>query len=332
MVTKHSESRPTARLFDADRTDQQFELSAEAVRSVGDRQLLWVDVTVADDGTDREALLTMLPFGTEEVTAQWASTSGPRLTVHGDYFLARVVVLPSKGAADAGIPVDLAVGKNVVLTAHRQPVDFLAEINSRITADTTLGEIDAADFATVLLEGLVTSYLELTDAILAEVDELDRQALKATGKRDLLTDLVDLRHRIASARRVLVAHRPVVAGVAGADFKIATRTDEDAAARFAALTDHFEGAIRAIDGAREALIGTFDIHSSRTAQRTNDVMKVLTITSVLLLPTGVIAGFMGMNIKAPYTNDDPTIFWFVVAGIVIIAVVTLAMLRIRRWL
>ena len=172
----------------------------------------------------------------------------------------------------------------------------------------------------------------MTDAILAQVDTLDRQALKAAGKRDLLTDLVDLRHRIASTRRVLVAHRPVIAGLSGADFKAATRAEQDAAPRFAALTERFEGAISAIDAAREALIGTFDIHMSRTAQRTNDVMKILTITSVLLLPTGVIAGFMGMNIKAPYTNDDPTIFWFVLAGIIIIAVATLAMLRIRKWL
>ena len=98
------------------------------------------------------------------------------------------------------------------------------------------------------------------------------------------------------------------------------------------MTERFDGAIGAIDGAREALIGTFDIHMSRTAQRTNDVMKILTITSVLLLPTGVIAGFMGMNLKAPYGNDDPTIFWYVVAAIVVIAVATLALLRIRKWL
>lgn len=331
-MAKHSASGPTARLFDADRTDQKFELSPEAVGSIGERQLLWVDVLLADHATDGAAFLDMLPFGTEEITEHWASTFGPRLTVHGDYFLARVVVIPPKGPADDQVVLDVAVGKNVVLTAHREPLQFLNLINKRINADTTLGEIDAADFATVLLEGLVTNYLELTDAMLAEVDKLDRQALKATSKRDLLTDLVDLRHRIASARRVLVAHRPVIAGLAGADFKVATRTDKDAAPRFAALTEHFDGAVSAIDAAREALIGTFDIHMSRTAQRTNDVMKILTIASVLLLPTGVIAGFMGMNIKAPYTNDDPTIFWLVVAGIVIIAVATLAMLRIRKWL
>jgi magnesium transporter len=331
-MAKQTASVPTARLFDADKTDQKFELSREAVAAVGERKLLWVDVLLGDDATDGEAFLEMLPFGREEVTEWWDSTFGPRLTVHGDYFLARVAAIPPKGPADEQVVLDLAVGKNVILTAHREPVEFLNLINKRITADTTLGEIDATDFATVLLEGLVTSYLEVTDVILAQVDKLDRQALKAAGKRDLLTDLVDLRHRIASTRRVLVAHRPVIAGLAGADFKVATRAEEAAAPRFTALTEHFEGAISAIDAAREALIGTFDIHMSRTAQRTNDVMKILTITSVLLLPTGVIAGFMGMNIKAPYTNDDPTIFWFVLAGIIVIAVATLAMLRIRNWL
>ena len=50
------------------------------------------------------------------------------------------------------------------------------------------------------------------------------------------------------------------------------------------------------------------------------------------VPTTVIAGFMGMNIKAPYSNDDPTIFWIVLALIGAIAVGTLVVLRLRRWL
>ena len=61
-------------------------------------------------------------------------------------------------------------------------------------------------------------------------------------------------------------------------------------------------------------------------------MMVLTIVSILLLPAGVIAGFMGMNIKAPYSNDNPVIFWFVVSGIAIVAALTLLALRARRWL
>jgi magnesium transporter len=319
-----------ARLFDADRSDKEIDLSAKTVASVGDRQLLWVDALLTGDPAETHELLALLPFEDAAIERMWASTSGPRLSVHGDYFLVRVVVLRPRKDRDENVVLDLAVGKNVVLTAHREPVAFLAEIDTRIRGDTTLGEIDSTDFSTVLMDGLVTSYLELTDAILAEVDKLDGEALQPTARRDLLTDLVALRHRIAAVRRVLVAHRTVIASMAGAEFRGVT--DSDAAPRFAALTERFDGAIGAIDTAREALLGTFDIHMSRTAQRTNEVMKTLTIVSVLLLPAGVIAGFMGMNIKAPYSNDDPTIFWFVVLGIALVAGVTLIALRVRKWL
>jgi magnesium transporter len=340
-----------ARLFDADRSDREVKLDPGTIKSIRDRQLLWVDLvrdeasgktsmakTPADRGTrdkratpaDSAAVLALLPFDAEAIEEMWASASTPRLTLQGGHFLARVVALRSRDNRDEAVVLDLAVGKNVVLTAHSDEVGFLTEVDARIRKDTTLGEIDSVGFATVLIDGLVTSYLELTDSILAEVDRLDRAALMQSRRRDLLADLVALRHRIASVRRVLVAHRPVIEAMAGADFKVVTGSS--AASRLDALTARFDGAIGAIDAAREALLGTFDIHMSRTAQRTNDVVKILTIVSVLLLPAGVIAGFMGMNIKAPYSNDNPAIFWFVVAAIVTIAVAALLALRARKWL
>jgi len=318
-----------ARLFDADRSDKEVELTPAALKAVGDHQLLWIDAVLRGDASDSTDLIEMLPFDQEAVERMWESTSRPNLSIHGEYFLLRVLALRPDDP-DKPIVLDLAVGRNVVLTAHREPVEFLADLDKRIRGDTSLGGIDATDFATVLMDGLVTSYLELTDGILTEVDELDRQALKSTGSSDLLGDLVAIRHRIADGRRVLVAHRRVIAAMAGADFEVIT--GKGATPRFASITERFDSAIAAIDTAREALLGTFDIHMSRTAQRTNDVVKVLTIVSILLLPTGVIAGFMGMNIKAPYSNDDPTIFWFVLVAIAIIAGLTIVALRLRRWL
>jgi magnesium transporter len=318
-----------ARLFDADRSDKVVELTPDALKSVGNHQLLWIDAVLTGKASDSTDLIEMLPFDRAAVETMWESSSLPRLSVHGDWFLLRVLALPPDDT-DKPIVLDLAVGKNVVLTAHREPVEFLTDLNDRIRGDTTLGEIDSTDFATVLIDGLITSYLELTDGILAKVDELDGEALEATGSGDLLAELVALRHRIAQVRRVLVAHRRVIAATASADFEVIT--GKTATPRFASMTERFDGAIAAIDTAREALLGTFDIHMSRTAQRTNDVVKVLTIVSVLLLPAGVLAGFMGMNIKAPYSNDDPTIFWFVLAAIALIAGLTVLALRLRRWL
>ena len=49
--------------------------------------------------------------------------------------------------------------------------------------------------------------------------------------------------------------------------------------------------------AREAIVGSFDVLIARGGHRTNEIMKVLTLTSVILLPGALIAGVMGMNFK-----------------------------------
>jgi Mg2+ and Co2+ transporter CorA len=71
---------------------------------------------------------------------------------------------------------------------------------------------------------------------------------------------------------------------------------------------------------------------TRTAQRTNDIVKVLTIATVLLLPGSLIAGMLGMNVVVPLNKDDPLSFWIVVAGVVALAIVVITLARLRRWI
>jgi magnesium transporter len=98
------------------------------------------------------------------------------------------------------------------------------------------------------------------------------------------------------------------------------------------LNGRFEGAIGAVEDSREALLGSFDVFMSRTAQRTNEVMKVLTLTTVLLLPGSMIAGLLGMNVIVPLNKDDPVSFWIVVVAIAVLAIAIIAVARARRWL
>ena len=90
--------------------------------------------------------------------------------------------------------------------------------------------------------------------------------------------------------------------------------------------------VGSVESSREALLGSFDVYMTRTAQRTNEIVKVLTIATVLLLPGSVIAGLLGMNVVVPLNKDDPLSFWLVVAGFAILAVVAIALARLRRWI
>ena len=82
--------------------------------------------------------------------------------------------------------------------------------------------------------------------------------------------------------------------------------------------------------AREAIVGSFDVLIARGGHRTNEIMKVLTLTSVILLPGALIAGVMGMNFKVGLF-DEPMLFWVVVAAIAAIAPVTIFLAKSWKW-
>ena len=83
--------------------------------------------------------------------------------------------------------------------------------------------------------------------------------------------------------------------------------------------------------AREAIVGSFDVLIARGGHRTNEIMKVLTLTSVILLPGALIAGVMGMNFKVGLF-DEPVLFWVVLGLIVAIAPITIGFAKRWDWI
>jgi magnesium transporter len=92
-----------------------------------------------------------------------------------------------------------------------------------------------------------------------------------------------------------------------------------------------EKAIEATDNTREMLIGSVEVFMTQTAQRTNEVMKILTLVSVLLLPCAVIAGVLGMNFKVQIF-DNPDLFWVAIALMAGLAATTLFVARRIHWI
>lgn len=216
-----------------------------------------------------------------------------------------------------------------MVTAHHDPIEFLDEFRARVEGDTALGQIEAPSFLAALLDWQIGTYFASMDELERAVDVLDEQALRNDDRANLLHDLVRFRHRIAMVRRALSPHREVFAALAPPDFEVLAASQS--AAHFRSLQDRLERAISAVENAREMLIGSFELYMTQTAQRTNDVMRVLTIVNVVLLPAVVLAGVMGMNFKVGFF-DISSLFWVVIAAMVGIGVVTTWLAHRRGWL
>lgn len=320
----------TVRLFDADRTDTELELGPALGRRLGNRQLLWIDVSGHLDASAADQIARKLRLRPRTRRALVEELPGPSIALHGTYFHIRVDAEPDRGPGASGRWLDLIATKGIVITRHGEPLQALEGLDKRIESDSTVGSIDGPAFVHTVLNEVVTGYFRAVDAIEDAVDDLDGRALRTANGDDLLEDLVALRRRIARLRRALTDQREAYAALGAADFGASIPSDDPV--DFLALADRFENALRSVEDSRELLIGSFDVMMTRTAQGTNDVMKVLALATVLLLPGSLLAGLLGMNVDVPLPKSGPLSFWLVVVAIVVLAASGLAVARVRRWI
>ncbi len=194
-----------------------------------------------------------------------------------------------------------------------------------------VGALDGPTFLATLLEWVLYEYLRAFETIEKQLETFDVRAMKSTemSAEDGIAHLVELRSDIGSLRRSLMTHRHPLASLSHAD--LGALSSEESAERFTSLLAQFETTINAARDARESVVGSFDVLLARTGQRTNEIVKVLTLTSVVLLPGTAIAGIMGMNFKVGlFTHPD--LFWVVVGFVGLIAVTTLMVAKLRHWL
>ena len=318
------------RRFDADRTDEILSFDAALTAHPSRRQLLWIDVT--GDVSPDEAAKLGDAFALEPRTrvALEEMDDFPDFAIQGAHMHVRVAAEPDATKPDDTPWLDIIAGNNVVISHHEVPITFLGSIDERIEADANFGTLSAGTFLAALLDAAITSYHRAVDAIEDDVDELDTKSLIDPGP-DLLGDLVRVRRRIARLRRLLVNHRELFASLAALEVGMVLGDPESAAA-LKDVTTRFDGAVAAVEDSREVLLGSFEVYMTRTAQRTNDVVKVLTFATILLLPGSLVAGLLGMNVAVPLAKDDPLSFWIVVAGVMLFGAAILLVARARRWL
>jgi magnesium transporter len=317
-----------ARLFDADGEDRDVEVTRDLIRDLDERQTLWLDLTDPDDPTV-EAVADLWDLAPETVRAAGLTGGPPHLAAFDRYLHLSVTTIETDADGDRTAELACVVDEHTVITIHREPLAFLDRFQDHLRGDTAIGLIDGPAFVALLLDWLLTGYFRAVETLEQEADRLDHRALHPRSERDLLADLVRLRRRISTLRRALTPHREVVAALTRP--QLTGLGDPDDEAVFRALAERLERAIDAVETARELVIGSFDVYMTRTAQRTNDIMKVLTLVTVILLPSSVIAGVMGMNFKVALF-EDAGFFWIVLVGMIAIAAGTLAFARMRRWI
>lgn len=315
-------------LYRADESDLEVELDARVLDGLNERQLLWVDLA-APEGDEVENVAALFHLRASALRLP-PHPHRPSLENYGTCFrIAVYAALDGNGERCRAHALTLVAGENFVVSVHGGELPFIDELRRREKGDTKLGELSAESFVASLLDWQLSTYFHAVERLEHVVDEAEVAVLGRRRTSGFLHKLVSARQEISELRRLLKPHRDVFYGLARPDFTATERPE--ARPHYAALTAHFERAEDALESARDLVVGSFDLFSTRAAQRTNDTMRVLTFVTVLMGLLSLIAGVMGMNFGLPIFEAGERGFWIVLGIMALVAATALAIGRWRRW-
>lgn len=305
----------------------ELENLSDRPRRLSGSKLLWVDL---DGGSEASAGEVAEAFGLNNQTRAGLAKphDGAVFKDHGRY-LHITTYAPREDDEGKLHALDCVVGENWVITAHDRPIAVLEDFAARVSGSGDTGSLDGPGFLAALLEWVLGSYTAAFERIEQRLENFDIQAMRGHGADDDIEKLVEMRREVGMLRRALAAHRFALVALTHPELK--ALGDDSAGARFASLYNRFESTMQEARDAREAIVGAFDVLIARSGHHTNQIMKVLTLVSVILLPGALVAGVMGMNFQIGLF-DRAWLFWVIVAAIIAVAPLTLGVAKAKQWI
>jgi len=218
---------------------------------------------------------------------------------------------------------DVFVTRNELLSVHEPESDILEK--TRVRAEQSKAT-DPGKIFYFLLDTIVDEYSPVLDRIAEETSEIESLVLAHPEPR-VLSRIFRLKRNLIEFRRAAAGMREVVNALVRREGGI---LPDEFDPYLRDVYDHIIRTTDFIETYRDLLSGALDIYLSAVANRTNEVMKVLTIWGTVALPLVIITGFFGMNLHLPW-QDDPHGMWYSVALMAATAAGTLLYFKKKKW-
>ena len=329
-----------AYLYDAEGRDQEVELTAELLQAIEQRHLLWIDVDESEPKALKE-LAQLLELDPQSLRSL-AHTHGSRVHNHGHYTRFAVPIAPATLGEDGNgnrhqnalrneeALLHFLIAEHWLLTVHGGRVNFIEDFRTRDRAETSIGALTTYNFAASLLDVHLEAYFDEIGRIEAMVDKLDEQALVNPSGKTLLGRMVALRRRVSRLRASLAGQRGVFYALSRPDLQMAT--EAEAAPHFQVLTGRFERAIDEVEHTRDLVVGSFELFASRSAQQTNDLVKILTYLTAVIGVCAAVAGVFGMNFETGFFGTGDSGFYVTIIALAVLILASTIIARLRGWI
>src|SRR4051812_4444545 len=256
----------------------------------------------------------------------------PKVDVYDDYMFV-VLHFPAYdkqiGRLNAA-ELDVFVGPDYVVTLPNQPIPPLEYLFERCRTRADLREQLFGKGPGYLLYKIVDDCVDASFPMLRKMgnklERLEEDILEGRSA-EIVRDLSNVKQEIINFRKIVRPQRVALRDLERTRRYIPTDLEVyfddiiDASERIWDMLENFKEVVEALEDTNESVL----------SHRLNDVLRILTAFSVIMLPLTLIASIFGMNTRVP-GEESITAFWLVIGVMVLVLVGMLAVFRKRGWL
>jgi magnesium transporter len=191
------------------------------------------------------------------------------------------------------IELDAFLGPNYVITYHHDEFRSIQNVRQLIHTTPIACQRGATFLLHQILDQIVDYYSPVLDDFDDRIDQLEDGIFHLNRPNNaVLEDIMDLKRGVLRLRRISAKQREVLLRMSRGEFSL---IDQQMLPFYRDVHDHIVRVTDLAESYRDLISGSLEAYLSVVSNRMNEIMKVLTIFSAIMLPLTFIAGVYGMN-------------------------------------
>ena len=296
----------------------------EKVEQLNLESLTWGDLTWIniEPPTEKETeyLAQNYPFHPLDLEGCLSRVQRPKIDEYKDYLflVLHFPVFSKEARVTTSSQLSVFISEKYLITLHKGELKPLVKLFRECQIDEESLQENFSHGANYLLyriiDRLVDYCFPILNKIVDNIEEVEDNIF-SEDVRSAVKELSNLRRDIITFRRIIWPMRAVIGSL---EPRIRRLTKTDLAVYFGDIVDHLDKIWDALDEYKEVIEGLNDTYDSLAGNRTNEVIRMLTVIATILLPITVVASIYGMNIHLPFADSDFALFFvFLIVAVII---------------
>lgn len=308
-------------------------MNIPGTRQVRHGKLTWIDVqnptlSVLNDLKDR--------FGFHDLDIEdcISETQRSKIDEYDEYLfiILHIAFFDKKNQRVVNEEVDIFIKNDVLITIHagvlKPLLEMFEEASDSERHKEHIMEHGSGYLLYEITDQLYSSGFPILDLIEKNLNSMERDVFSVNAEHDMVRDILSTKKNIISFRRIISPQRAVIVQLEHKNKKF---MPESLDIYFDDVVDKIEKIWGSLENLRELVETLHETNETLISHTTNNVIKILTTFSVVMLPLTFLTGLYGMNVALPLAEHDKV--FFMLTGLMFsVVLMMLAYFKFKKWI